>query len=250
MSHGRSATAGRLRVAGLCLVLAWLLATPRVDAGGGGNVLPPNAQPRGSSLAQLAQQVILFTLSGNQAAYYPQTRFQILYATNNQDEEYDPDTGIVTATGGNTFTVKPGTMFYVPIQGVDNTPPSPGVFPTTVPQAVNYLFNPNQYGASFEIEVDGEVTPVGPGYTVISVPFPLPDAIVDHLKDLGTVVPYGFVYRDVAIGVFLTPLSAGQHTVIIRADIEGAFLPEYYGINALQTEFTYVVNVTPPGHAR
>ena len=107
-------------VAALAAVLALLACWALIPAGRavaatcdtGRGVLPPSATPKGYSLADMSRLTALFTTSGNQASYYPKTPFQVLYVN-----------------PGNSFTVRRGTMFYVPLWNADDSPPVVGKFP-------------------------------------------------------------------------------------------------------------------------
>ena len=141
-----------------------------------------------------------------------------------------------------------GTKFYVPIQGIDNTPPVLGTFPTTVEQARDYVFSPDANGASFEVTVDGKTTELNPQYVSLLAPVRLPNDLVDHLNnDLGAGIDYGFIYQSATVGVFLSPMSVGTHTVTIHTTIDGAFFLTYYNppYTGFETTFTYTVNVVP-----
>jgi hypothetical protein len=143
----------------LALVFGSLAAPARA---GGGNVLPATATPHGYSLSDMAA-VAHFNASDHTGAE-PDVPFQILYTN-----------------GGNAFTVRTGTMFYVPIIYVDDSPPPPpGDFPgdvTDQAKAVEYFFDSKQLGAqSIEILVDRSATTVGPDYVVgVELAEPLPD---------------------------------------------------------------------------
>src|SRR5580765_7368179 len=93
----------------------------------GGNVLPPHATPHGWSLDDMAQAVADFSISGNDVSFYPDTPFQILYRR-----------------PGNTFTVAPGTYFYLKFFFIDDSPPVVGDWPTTDDEAADYIFGRDQ----------------------------------------------------------------------------------------------------------
>ena len=81
----------------------------------GGNVLPPTARPKGYSLAEAARATAVFNVGPRTPGTLPQVPFQILYVTPGQ------------AAG--TFVVRPGTMLYVPIFYVTDSPPILGDYP-------------------------------------------------------------------------------------------------------------------------
>ncbi len=92
------------------------LAVPALAASG--NVLPPKAKPKGSSLAEIAKATAIFNTAGpagRSKATEPPVPFQILYTSNTNPS--------------NTFHVRAGTMLYVPIVFTDNSPPILGDFP-------------------------------------------------------------------------------------------------------------------------
>src|SRR6476659_5160909 len=132
----------RFRVLAFVAFLGLTATTALSAAAEGGAVLPPNAEPHGYSLTDMTRAVARFNDSGNDPAYYPDTPFQILYVNRPNH------------TG--SFTVKPGTAFYVPVVNVNDSPPVLGVFPTTPAEARRYLTDPAQLGGhDFKIVVDG-----------------------------------------------------------------------------------------------
>lgn len=225
------------RIVTLVALAAALLAPGAASAHPvGGTVLPPDARPKGYSLTEMARQLALFTTSGNDPARYPDTPFQILY--------FDPTTVQVDSSGGgwayrgtNTFTVRAGTRFFVPLQNADDSPPVLGAFPKSPTTAKRYFFDPSQLGArGYEIIVDGHSTPIGPRYVAgpVRTP-PLLDGGGTHM---------------ITLGAFLGPLPPGRHRVTIRGGLHGALLPPAYHIAFLTSDFTYQVIVRPPRHGR
>jgi len=169
----------------------------------GGNVLPPNARPHGYSLEAAAAATAYFNAGPRTPDTLPEDfPFQILYLT--------PD-------NSNTFSVKAGTMFYVPVVVSTDTDRALWPYPdVTDPVAVaNYYFDPAQLGAEFiRIVVDEtNVSELGPQYAAGAVTPGLP-------------LPIGGDNYTVVAG-FLTPLSKGVHTVTIAARFSGAFLAPY-----------------------
>ena len=187
----------------------------------GGNVLPPTARPKGYSLADMAAATAVFNAGGPDSrspATEPDVPFQILYTS--------------TANPTGTFTVRPGTMLYVPVVFTDNSPPILGDFPADLTDraaVANYFFNQQELGAvSIQVVVDGQVTDVGPNYVVGVNTAPLPDGG-------GT----GYIVA----GVFLTPLATGAHTVEIRALFTGAALDGFFPGGVFQFADTFTVIV-------
>jgi hypothetical protein len=216
----------------LCFGIVVLLAglAPNTFAQGGGNVLPPTATPRGYSLLGMMSATALFNTSANNPLYYPDTPFQILYNDPNTVTSVSQDGGLVS-TGANTFTVSPGTMFYMPMVYADDSPPIAGNFPTSSSQAVAYFFGADQAGAKdITVVVDGKSTSIGPAYLpgMIQSSQPLLDGGGTHIMTLG---------------VFLTPLSKGTHTISYQATFAGAAVAQTYGVTFLKFVNTYTVNV-------
>jgi hypothetical protein len=215
------------------LMVAPGLAPRVVLADGGGNVQPPKAKPHGYSLTDMASAIALFSTSGNNSQYYPDTPFQVLYE--------DPTTIVVTHVGGgivvtasNSFTVHSGTPFFVPIVYLDDSPPVWGTFPADASEARGYAFDHAQIGLTgLEIMVDGKGTCIGPAYTAGPVVTPpLLDGDGTHF---------------ISIGAFLTPLSKGTHTVTFKATFAGDAFVAGSGLTFESAEFTYQVKVVP-GH--
>jgi hypothetical protein len=203
-------------VAILGISLGFVLYTVPAYAGGG-NVLPPTAQPKGHSLSDIAEATAIFNASGfntRSKATEPPVPFQILYTS--------------ATNPSNTFFVQPGTMLYVPIVFADDSPPIFGDFPTDVTDqdaVADYFFDQEQLGAVFlEVVVDGKVTSVGPDYVVGVETPPLPDGGGTHY---------------IPSAVFLTPLTKGTHTVQIRGLLTGDAL----GDAMFEIDITYTVVV-------
>ena len=120
-------------------------------------------------------------------------------------------------------------MFYVPIVSVDDSPIVIGTFPTSSSMAASYWFDSSQLGGTDSIVVDGKTTSIGASYLVGPImTAPLGDGGGTHI---------------ITIGVFLTPLSKGSHTVVIKARFDGALILPFLGINFLEEDFTYHVIV-------
>jgi hypothetical protein len=216
----------------LCWVVALLIALSVAPTamfaeeedheGGGGQVLPGTAKPRGFSLSDMARATAFFNTGDHSLATYPDTPFQILY---------------VPQGGGPqpyTFEVNPGTMLYVPIFFSDDSPPIIGDFPNVNNrQAVlNYAYSPTELGTiSMTIKVDGTMTSLGSDYLFA----------VGNVK-LGD----GPGTRYLGFAVFLTPLNKGTHTVKIVASLNGAPTLAFFGVPPGQifvSAITYTVIV-------
>jgi hypothetical protein len=191
------------------LVISALWARPALADDG--PVLPATATPAGYSLADMAAEMAYFSTSGNNSSLYPDTPFQVLY--------------VDSATGTNTFTVRTGTKFFVPLAFIDDSPPILGDFPTDPSEAADYVFSPMELGAhDLEIVVDGQATSLGPDYVAGPVFAPgLLDGGGSHF---------------IQIGAFLTPLAKGTHTVTIQGVLDGDAIG---GVFAFQISYTVIV---------
>jgi hypothetical protein len=229
MIMGIAKTKVSAAVVSLMLTLPVSLVGARSVSAAGGHVLPPRARPHGYSLADMTRLSGAFTTSGNtDSTLKPDTPLQILYGDPETVDIQHPSGGL-SITGSNTFNVEPGTQFFVPIQSATDGPPVAGVYPSDETGAVHYFFDPSQLGArGYEIVVDGVTTPVGAGHLAGPVTTPLPDG--------GTHI--------ITLGVFLSPMTPGSHTVTIRGGLFGQAL----GGAFLAEEFTYtVIVVAQPG---
>jgi hypothetical protein len=194
------------------------LAASALIAGGaslraGGHVLPATARPSAYSLDDMAADMALFSTSGNDLDYYPNTPFQILYVS---------DT--------NTFTVPAGTRFFVPVFFVDDSPPVLGNFPIDTQAIADYVFGADQLGGyDMQIVVDGRSTTLGPAY--------LGSAYVG-----GTGLLDGGGHIFIQLGGFLTPLPPGEHTVSIIANFDGEVIVGLFGSGiTLEASYTVIV---------
>ena len=156
---------------------------------GGGNVLPPDAQPKGYSLSDIAVATAAYNVEnflGNTSAP-PNVPFEIIV--------------------GDT-TVKPGTMFYLPIFFADDSPPLASPFPTDIDDEdaiADYLYDTAGVEA-FVVQVDREITILDDDYISGVKTAPLPDGGGTHY---------------IVAAAFLTPLSPGKHSVGIGGVING-----------------------------
>jgi hypothetical protein len=210
----------RITILGMVLSIASIV--PAAFAGG--NVLPPNAKPHGTSLSDMVGQAALFFASGNNLTFYPDTPFQILYLKD----------------GPLVFEVRPGTMLYIPLFFSDDSPPVIGNFPDVGNQSAvaDYYFNQDQLGVTIaEIQVDGgEVTTLGRGYAAGAETPPLPDGGGTHMT---------------VLAAFISPLdnkgplnNKGIHTVRVRALLTGEAWRAFNGGTlppGLDVTFTVIV---------
>jgi hypothetical protein len=164
----------------------------------------------------------LFQTSGNNLNYYPFDQFpdptrplQVLYLPNQLNSN---------------FTVYAGTMFYVPLVFVDDSPPILGDFPVNAKGAEHYFTSPDQLGGrDWSITVDDDTTAIGAEYfagPAVQTNPPLLDGGGTHIYILGA---------------FLTPLELGTHTINIRGELHGAAL----GGSTFTEDIPYKVLVVP-----
>ena len=217
----------RLAVVGALALSGASVATP-AQARSGGVVLPASARPHGFSLGDMTEELALFSTSGNNGAL-PDTPFQVLYGDPATIAFTSEGSGLVES-GSNTFAVRPGTLSFVPVFNVDDSPPVIGSFPTSNDHAKQYFLDPSQLGGrDFAVTVDGTRTPLGASYVAgpVTTP-PLGDGGGTHM---------------VTLGAFLAPLPPGHHTVSIGGGVFGAALLPAVGISFLRQSFTYAVDV-------
>lgn len=220
---------------GLLLISGTPVATAAANTGG---VLPPNAQPLGYSLRDMARKIAPFTSSANDPAYYPHTRLQVLYTSSftpifepaGCEDPFTSPCG-VTYTGTNDFSVPQGTQFYVPVQGLDDSDPVIGTFPAKG-DAAAYFFDHGQAGAEdYQLILDGQATVLGPEYLV--GPFGANRLYGGHS-----------VYRTITLAAFVGALSTGKHTVRIVGQLAGEDFTSATGLSHYGLDFTYKVTVT------
>jgi hypothetical protein len=237
-----------LLVSALCFgtLSATTGATRAADEDRGGRVLPASAKPYGYSLDDMAQLMALFDTSGNSMQYYPTTPFQILFLPGfasvfSTSTCSDGKPGSIT-TGAQTFPVIAGTALFVPLFFFDDSPPVVGTWPTEKSMFASYIFGPADFNAQgMEIIVDGRVRALGAeflGGPALQTSPPLLDGGGSHL---------------VQLGVFLTPLSVGTHTVTIKGEAgdSAAFTQAILSAGStigdcLKQDITYTVKVFPP----
>jgi hypothetical protein len=227
-----TARASRAFVVALVIGVA-VTTSAAAGASGGGVVLPAAARPHGATLSDLTGAVALFTTSGNDQAYYPNTPFQVLYA-DPSTSTFTPDGCGFQGRGTNTLTVDAGATSYVPIINIDDSPPVFGTYPTTPAAGRDYMFDPDQIGThDVFVTVDGRRTDLGPAYVggPVTTP-PLLDGGGTHM---------------LTVGAFLTPFAVGHHVVTIGGAISGALVPATVGACFVNWEFTYTIDVHDHG---
>jgi hypothetical protein len=187
----------------------------------------------------MAAQTAVFNASGNRDGL-PSTPFPFLYYDPSKRDCTSVQQGVGTppgllCKGTNIFNVPRGSFLYVPLAFADDSPPIIGTFPTSPSKVVNYWFESSQLGGSQSIVVDGQTTSVGMSYVVGPITTqPLPDGGGTHM---------------VTVGVFLTPLTPGSHTVSIDARFDGAAVQALGAIlsgmvlSFFEGRDTYTVNV-------
>ena len=183
---------------------------------GGGNVLPGLAQPKGYSLLRLAEETAAFNVT-NHSGPPPALPFQMLYSR-----------------PGNTFEVRAGTMLYVPVIFNDDSLPVLGNFPdpTDREALLFYWYDQSELGVVYSnVTVDGQTTSLGP------------DHLVGFISD--TTLPDGATQYMTAAAV-LSPLTKGQHKVVISGLVTGAALepyPDFFPGGVFEFSIEYTVNV-------
>lgn len=191
---------------------------------GGGNVLPPTAQPRGYSLFQMAKATASFNTTDRSGSVVPipRTPFRILYTT--------------ASNPTNTFNVKTGDMLYIPVVYNDDSLPVIGHFPDVYNRwaLLNYFYSQQEFGTVFtKIIVDGKETSLGSDYLVgVKFSQPLPDGALNYMTS----------------AAFLTPFKKGRHTVEISSRATGAAFsaPDiivYFPGGIFEFSTVYTVNV-------
>lgn len=167
-------------------------------------------------MEQMIPKMALFESSLDPSQLPQDTPFEILHVGGNP---------------ANTFVTYAGTMFYVPLFSVDDSPPILGTFPKDRDDAAYYFLNAEQLGAKdWTIIVDGHSTRVGAEFFAgpASTP-PLLDGGVTHM---------------LILGVFLTPLTLGEHTIRFHGELAGAAVIQGIG-EPFTEDITYSVTVVP-----
>jgi hypothetical protein len=176
----------------------------REDRGGG--VLPPNTEPKGYSLYDMAKITANFNVSfdaaGNHIGTPPNTPIVMLYANTLNNSV-------------NTFNVKSNTTLYVPIVLSDDGPPVIGNFPdvTKRRKLLNYFYSQQEFGVVYtKIKIDGREISLGSDY-VVGVHFNTP--LADTAKNY------------IVSAAFVSPFKKGQHTIETSVKATGAALAPF-----------------------
>lgn len=202
------------------------MVTPTHAASVHGHVLPPTAKVHGWSLTKAVQETAFFNSSIDANGWRMEDRlpenlpFQMLYTRS-----------------GNTFQVKPGTTFYLPISFIDSSPPLIGTYPTNTREARHYFFDSSQFGfRKVKVVIDGEKTAIGPEYVA--------GPITTKLGYIGSDEDFQYA----SIGVFLD-LKQGKHTVAVHYEVAGTLYLDYLESQGAPrepsiTDFGYTVIVS------
>jgi hypothetical protein len=151
-----------------------------------------------------------FSDGSNDPRFLPSTPFQVIYDN-----------------GSDVFNLKTGTRLFVPILYINDSPPVIGTYPSDKSGLAFYYFDPTQIGIEgAQIEVDGNVTDIGPDYIGAVFDVALPNGGSNCTE----------------LGAFLTPLAKGTHTITIRMAVRGEEFVNVYG-SPITFELTYTVNV-------
>jgi len=169
---------------------------------GGGKVLPPDATPKGYSLEDMAVETAAYNVAFPAPEPLPDVPFEVVVSGDGDIPEY---------------TVKPGTMLYLPIFNLDNSIAVEEQYPGLPPfpkdihdqdEDADYLASAAEelYDVTaFIVQVDDKITVLCDDYTVGVKTEKLPDGGTEYI----------------VASAFLTPLSPGVHTVGIGGIIEG-----------------------------
>jgi hypothetical protein len=182
----------------------------------GGVVIPARAEPRGFSLLAMARATAVFN-TGDHSGTPPDV------------VNGDPFVALVT-TATSVFNVEEGTMLYVPVLYVDDSPPILGDFPDIADRGavVNYFYSQKEVGVVYtNISVDGKVTTLDHQYLVAVTTSALSDGGGTHYM---------------VVAAYLTPLKKGVHTVTISGLVSGVALCGTTP-NCYQFSTPYTVNV-------
>jgi len=156
-----------------------------------GEVLPPWENPHGYSLWDMAEETAAYNEDPSEPL--PEVPFEVLVG------------GIAD------YTVRPGTMLYVPVYYADNAPPVLAGFPKDIrDQDADADFLASTALAAYDVtaffvQVDGKTTVLCDDYTVGVKTKELPDGATDYIVS----------------AAFLAPLTPGEHTVGIGGMIGG-----------------------------
>jgi hypothetical protein len=199
--HWRSDMFNRHRTVRVFVAILGVLACASSALAGGDNVLPSTANPKSYSPSDLAVDTAVYNTGS--AAVNPET-------------PPPPDVPFeILVPSIFSYTVKPGTMIYLPIFFVDDTDSLYPGFPADITdQAADAAYLDSFALAAFNttafiVQVDGKTTVLDDSHVVGVTTPPLLD---------GT--PPGTHY--IISATFPTPLPPGNHTVGIGGIIDGA----------------------------
>jgi len=204
-----------------------------------GRVLPPTARPNGYSLSAIAKATAYFNTS-DRTGIPPDAPCLV--------EECAPlQILFVPANGAtqNTFSVSPGTIFYVPVLLDDDSPPIIGSCPISATTCadfpnvgdrealLDYMYSRKEFGLRYsEIVVDGKVHELGSDY-LVEVRAPVPPGLAD-----GSGTQY------ITSAAFVAPLKEGTHTIEIRANANGQDVVEVFTALGLAVPFPFTITYT------
>jgi hypothetical protein len=199
--HWRSDMFNRHRTVRVFVAILGVLTCTGSVLGGGGNVLSSSAHPKGYSLSEIAVDTAVYNTGSS---------------SGNPDTPPPPDVPFeILVPSSGSYTVKPGTMLYLPVFFADDTDLLYPGFPADITDHAadaayldSYVFA-NYNVTSFIVQVDGETTVLDDHFIRGVTTAPLLD---------GT--PGGTHY--IVCAAFLTPLSPGEHTVSIGGIIDGS----------------------------
>ena len=203
----------------------------------GGRVLPAAAHPHGYTLGRMASLLAFFNSTGNHLPFYPFPQFP---------DRSDPFQILYLDSGLNpldfNFKIYEETMLFVPIFGIDDSPPIIGNFPpypAEPKKAADYFLSRQQLGAhGWLITVDGHTTFLGPEFFVGPVLTP----------PLADAPPCQGGTHLLQFGVFLTPLKGrNPHTVRFQGVLDGVALLANNSGQPFTEDITYNVQVIPSG---
>lgn len=187
--------------AGVSRVGAGSISAQNTQAAAAG-VLPAIAQPFGFTLNRMAKLTANFNMSDHSGLPPEQV-----------DGVGHPPIQMLYTTPSNQFVVRQGTLLYVPVLGITNSPPVFGAFPDINKrnELLNYVYGASQLGMQYAmITINGQTFSLDDRYIAAAqVDTPLPD---------------GGGNSYITAAAFLKPLPPGRHKVEVSASLTGAAL--------------------------